>query len=110
MPIFPGLPNFCRSAARTPIKAPTHIIPQRVAKKFFNVFIQNLLLLSFSCLDFSVISAPTFINAAWLLPVSIAETFIKTEESDSKNLRMVIKLKLNMGLILRPDPVPTEHG
>jgi hypothetical protein len=36
MPMFPGLPNFYKRAAKTPIKAPTLIIPQRVAKKFFN--------------------------------------------------------------------------
>jgi hypothetical protein len=32
MPIFAGLPHFCKSWAKTPIKAPTEIIPQRVAK------------------------------------------------------------------------------
>jgi hypothetical protein len=36
MPMFPGLPNFCKRAANIPIKAPTLIIPQRVDKKFFN--------------------------------------------------------------------------
>ena len=35
MPIFPGLPNFCNSAARMPIIPPTLTIPHRPAKKFF---------------------------------------------------------------------------
>jgi hypothetical protein len=37
MPMFAGFPHFCKSGAKTPINAPTEIIPQRVAKKFLMV-------------------------------------------------------------------------
>jgi hypothetical protein len=39
MPMFAGFPHFCKSVAKTPIKAPTEMIPQRVAKKFLIVAI-----------------------------------------------------------------------
>jgi hypothetical protein len=35
--MFAGLPHFCKSGAKTPIKAPAEMIPQRVAKKFLIV-------------------------------------------------------------------------
>jgi hypothetical protein len=35
--MFPGLPNVCKSAAKTPINAPTQMIPHRVAKTFFDI-------------------------------------------------------------------------
>jgi hypothetical protein len=37
--MFAGLPHFCKSGAKTPMKAPTEMIPQRVAKKFLMVVI-----------------------------------------------------------------------
>jgi hypothetical protein len=37
--MFAGLPHFCKSWAKTPIKAPTEIIPQGDAKKFLKVVI-----------------------------------------------------------------------
>jgi hypothetical protein len=39
--MFAGFPHFCKSGAKTPIKAPTEMIPQRVAKKFLMVAIEN---------------------------------------------------------------------
>jgi hypothetical protein len=40
--MLPGLPSFWSKAASTPIKAPTPMIPQRVAKKFFPISISSL--------------------------------------------------------------------
>jgi hypothetical protein len=37
IPMFAGFPHFCKSEAKTPIKAPTEMIPQRVAKKVLKV-------------------------------------------------------------------------
>jgi hypothetical protein len=37
--MFAGFPHLCKSGAKTPIKAPTEMIPQRVAKKFLMVLI-----------------------------------------------------------------------
>jgi hypothetical protein len=34
MPMFAGFPHLCKRGAKTPIKAPTKMIPQRDAKKF----------------------------------------------------------------------------
>jgi hypothetical protein len=35
--MFPGLPHFCKSGAKTPTKTPANTIPQRDAKKFLMV-------------------------------------------------------------------------
>jgi hypothetical protein len=34
IPILPGFPNFCKTAAKTPTNTPAETIPQRDAKKF----------------------------------------------------------------------------
>jgi hypothetical protein len=39
MPMFAGFPHFCKNGAKTPIKAPTEMIPQRDAKKSLTVVI-----------------------------------------------------------------------
>jgi hypothetical protein len=35
--MLPGLPHFCKRGAKTPIKAPVPMIPQRDAKNFRNI-------------------------------------------------------------------------
>jgi hypothetical protein len=37
MPMFAGLPHFCKREAKTPMNAPTPMIPQRVAKTCANL-------------------------------------------------------------------------
>jgi hypothetical protein len=42
--MFPGFPQYCKRAAKTPIKTPVPIIPPGVAKKFFPFIALGLLL------------------------------------------------------------------
>lgn len=41
IPMLPGLPHFCKSGAKTPTKTPAETIPQRDAKKFLMVVMDD---------------------------------------------------------------------
>jgi hypothetical protein len=41
IPMFPGLPHFCKRGAKTPTKTPAETIPQRDAKKFLIVVMDD---------------------------------------------------------------------